>query len=154
MSGPLAKCVPLDWVAVAAVYWIGVALGLGVSVGVLLSGFLATGRAGVAVAIVGAVAVGAGLGFLLWDAGEALAGAVGGLSGAAGSAGVVRGALRRGGVRGATAALIAIAALVCALLALVPLLGYLEAALLPALAARVRGRERDRYAGLRILARD
>ena len=140
--------------AVGAVYWIGVALGLGVSAGVLLAGFLATGRAGIAVAIVGAAVVGAGLGFLIWDAEEAIAGAAGGLAGAAGSAGVVRGALRRGGVRGATAALIAIAAFLCALLALVPLVGYLEAALLPALAARVRGRERDRYAGLRILARD
>jgi hypothetical protein len=150
----VSEMCPSRLVAVAAVYWIGVALGLGVSAGVLLSGFLATGRVGIAVAIVGAAAVGAGLGFLIWDAGEALAGALGGVAGAAGSAGVVRGALRRGGVRGATAALIAIAALVCALLALVPLVGYIEAALLPALAARVRGRERDRYAGLRILARD
>ena len=49
-----------------AVYWIGVALGLGVAAGVLLAGLLASGRAGTAVAIMGAAAVGAGLGVLIW----------------------------------------------------------------------------------------
>jgi hypothetical protein len=141
-------------VAVAAVYWIGLALGLGVSVGILFAGLLASGRAGVAAAVVGAAAAGAALGFLVSGSGEAIAGAIGGVAGAGGSAAVVRGALRRGGVRGATAALIGVAALVCALLALVPLLGYVEAVLVPALGARVRGRQSERYAGLRILARD
>jgi hypothetical protein len=141
-------------VAVAAVYWIGLALGLGVSVGVLFAGFLASGRAGIAAAVVGAAAAGAALGFLVSGSGEAIAGAIGGVAGAGGSATVVRGALRRGGVRGATAALIGIAAVVCALLALVPLLGYVEALVVPALGARVRRREGERYAGLRILARD
>jgi hypothetical protein len=141
-------------VAVAAVYWIGLALGLGVSVGILLAGFLASGRAGIAAAVVGAAAAGAALGFLVSGSGEAIAGAIGGVAGAGGSAAVVRGALRRGGVRGATAALIGIAAVVCALLALVPLLGYLEVLVVPALGARVRGRQSERYAGLRILARD
>jgi hypothetical protein len=136
------------------VYWIGVALGLGVAAGVLLAGLLAAGRAGMAVAILGAAAVGAGVGFLIWGGEEAIAGAIGGAVGAAGTAGLVRGALRRGGVRGATAALIGIAALVCALLAFVPLLGYVEAIVVPALGARVRRREGDRYACLRILARD
>jgi hypothetical protein len=139
---------------VAAVYWIGLALGLGVSAGILLAGFLATGRAGIAAAVVAAAAAGAGLGLLIAGGEEAVAGAVGGLAGAGGSASVVRGALRRGGVRGATAALIGLAALVCALLALVPFLGYVEAVVLPALGLRVRRREGDRYAGLRILARD
>jgi hypothetical protein len=139
---------------VAAVYWIGVALGLGVSVGVLLAGLLAHGRVGMAAAIGGAAAVGAGLGFLIWGGQEAIAGALGGAAGSAGTAGLVRGALRRGGVRGATAALIGIAALVCAALAFVPFLGYVEAVLIPALGARARRREGERYAGLRILARD
>lgn len=136
-----------------AVYWFGVALGLGVAAGVLLAGLLATGRAGIAVAIVAAAAGGAALGFLFGGT-EAVAGGVGGVAGASGSSGVVRGAFRRGGVRGATAVLIGIAALLCAVLAFVPLLGYLEAVVLPALGARVRSREGDRYAGLRILARD
>lgn len=135
-------------------YWIGVALGLGVAAGVLLAGLLAAGRAGVALAILGAAAVGAGVGFLIGGGEEAIAGGLGGAVGAAGTAGLVRGALRRGGVRGATAALIGIAALVCALLAFIPFLGYVEAIVVPALGARVRRREGDRYAGLRILARD
>jgi hypothetical protein len=139
---------------VGTVYWIGLALGLGVSGGLLLAGLLASGRAGIATAVAGAAVVGAALGFLISGPEEAIAGAVGGLAGAGGAAGVVRGALRRGGVRGATAALVGVAALVCALLALVPFLGYVEAVVLPALGARVRRREGDRYAGLRILARD
>jgi hypothetical protein len=139
---------------VGAVYWIGVALGLGVSAGVLLAGLLATGRAGIVAAIVGAAAAGAALGFLIGGSEDAIAGGIGGVAGAAGSSGVVRGALRRGGVRGATAVLIAVAAFLCAVLAFVPLLGYLEAIVVPALGARVRSREGERYAGLRILARD
>ena len=64
------------------------------------------------------------------------------------------GALRRGGTRGGTAALVALAALVVAVLALIPGVGYLEALALPALGARIRRRGGERYAGLRILARD
>jgi hypothetical protein len=139
---------------VGSIYWIGLVLGLGVSIGVLLAGLLATGRLGIAAAVVGAAVAGAAVGFLISGTEEGIAGAVGGVAGAAGSAGLVRGTLRRGGVRGATAALIGVAALVCALLALVPFLGYIEAVVVPALGARVRRREGDRYAGLRILARD
>ena len=135
-------------------YWIGVALGFGVSVGVVLAGLLANGRAGVAVALVGAAVAGGAIGFLVWGTEEAIAGALGGLAGAGGTARVVTGALRRGGVRGATAVLVVIAGLVCALLALVPFLGYVEAVVLPVLGARARRREGERYAGLRILARD
>jgi hypothetical protein len=139
---------------VGSVYWIGVALGLGVSAGVLLAGLLASGRSGIAAAIVGAAAIGAAVGFLIGGPEEAIAGGIGGVAGAAGSAGLVRGALRRGGVRGATAALVGAAALVCAALAFVPFLGYLEAVALPVLGTRVRSREGRRYAGLRTLARD
>jgi hypothetical protein len=67
---------------------------------------------------------------------------------------VVRGALRRGGTRGGTAALVALAALGAAGIAFVPGLGYVEALILPALAARLRRRSPERYAGLRMLARD
>jgi hypothetical protein len=66
----------------------------------------------------------------------------------------VTGALRRGGTRGGTATLVALAALVTAGLAFVPVVGYLEAVALPALALRLRRREPERYAGLRTLARD
>ena len=47
-----------------------------------------------------------------------------------------------------------LAALVVAALALIPGVGYLEALVLPALGARLRRRGGERYAGLRILARD
>jgi hypothetical protein len=39
-------------------------------------------------------------------------------------------------------------------LAFVPVLGYLETLALPVLAARMRRRRPERYAGLRTLARD
>jgi len=135
-------------------YWIGLLVGVGAGFGVLFTGALSTIRGGVVAAILLAAAAGTGLGFALenWD--EALGGGLGGLAGALGSAQVVRGALRRGGTRGGTAALVAFAALVVAALALIPGVGYLEALALPALGARLRRRSGDRYAGLRILARD
>ena len=43
---------------------------------------------------------------------------------------------------------------VLAAVAWIPVVGYLEATLLPALAARLRGRADERYAGLRSLAKD
>jgi hypothetical protein len=46
------------------------------------------------------------------------------------------------------------AAVVVAALALIPGVGYLEAVAIPALGARLRRRGGERYAGLRILARD
>ena len=136
-------------------YWIGVAAGIGAAAGVLLAGAL---RAVVAVAVV-AAAAGAALGYGIdaWQPGswgDVAAGAVGGLFGAFGAAQIVRGALRRGGTAGGTAVIVAGAALVVAGLAWVPALGYLEALGLPVLAARLRRRSPERYAGLRTLARD
>jgi len=43
---------------------------------------------------------------------------------------------------------------VLAAVAWIPVAGYLEATLVPALAARLRGRADERYAGLRSLAKD
>jgi hypothetical protein len=137
-----------DW------YWIGLVVGIGVGCGLAFSGALAAFRAGlVAAALLGAAA-GVGIGFALdnWD--EALGGGLGGLAGVLGSAQVVRGTLRRGGTRWGTAALVALAAVAVAALALVPGVGYLEAVALPALGARLRRRAGQRYAGLRVLARD
>ncbi|HVH52217.1 MAG TPA: hypothetical protein VM690_08740, partial [Gaiellaceae bacterium] len=79
---------------------------------------------------------------------------VGGLLGALGAVTVVRGALGRGGTRGGTGVLVAAAALLVAGLALVPVVGFIEALALPALAVRLRRRSPERYAGLRTLARD
>ena len=131
-------------------YTIGLLAGLGAAVGVLAAGLFPR----LAPAALGAAAVAVGIGFARFDWDEAVAGAVGGLLGALGATTIVRGALRRGGTRGGTAALVAAAAVVTAGLAFVPVLGYLEAVVLPALALRLRRREPERYAGLRTLARD
>ena len=140
-------------------YWIGVCAGLGAAAGVLLVGLAGAGRATLAVAGALALAAGAGIGFAVqsWQPGSwgcILAGALGALGGALGAAQVVTGALRRGGTRGGTAVLVAVAAIVVAAVAWVPVLGYLEALALPLLAARIRRRAPERYAGLRTLARD
>jgi hypothetical protein len=139
-------------------YWIGVCAGLGAGVGVLLAGIAGRGRAALVAAALATVAgAGAGFGIDAWQPGgwgDVIAGAAGALLGALGAAQIVGGALRRGGTRGGTAVLVAGAALVVAALALVPVLGYLEALALPALAARLRRRAPETYAGLRTLARD
>ena len=133
-----------DW------YTIGILVGLGAAIGVAATGVLRRALAGLVVAAVAAVAI--GLVFGQWD--EAVGGAVGAVCGSIGSAPLVRGTLRRGGTRGGTALLLALAALVGAALAFVPVLGYLEAVAVPALGARLRSRAPERHAGLRSLARD
>ena len=135
-------------------YWIGVSLGLGIGIGGLLSALIAPRRwAAVAVAAGrgsdrrrGRLAIGG------WH--ESLAGGIGGALGAWVVATLVAGSLSRGGTRGGTAALVGLASLVLAALAFVPVVGYLEAVALPAVAARARRRRPERYAGLRSLARD
>src|SRR5579872_1954934 len=132
-------------------YWIGVAAGLGAAAGVLLAGALRV--AVIAVAVL-AAAAGAALGYGIdaWQPGswgDIAAGAAGGFAGALGAATIVRGALRRGGTVLGTTLIVAAAALVTAGLAWVPAVGYLEALALPALAARLRRRSPERYAGLR-----
>ena len=137
-----------DW------YTIGLALGLGTAVGVLFAGILSSTPLGRVAGIVLAGGVGAAIGFAIEDWTEVAGGAVGGLVGAAAAAIVVAGALRRGGTRGGLALIVAAVAAGLAGLAFVPAAGYLEAVALPALAARLRRTQADRYAGLRTLARD
>ncbi len=131
-------------------YSIGVLVGLGATLGVAATGALGRAVPAAAIAAAGAAA----LGFVVWGWGEAVGGAAGALCGAFGSGPVVAGALRRGGTRGGTATLIALASLVGAALAFVPVLGYLEAVAVPVLGARLHRRAPDRHAGLRSLARD
>ena len=136
-------------------YWIGVSAGLGAAAGLLVAG-VAARAAAVAAAV--ATAAGLGLGFAVdaWQpggVGDWIVGAAGGLLGGLGALVIVRGALRRGGTPGGTAVLVAGAALLAGGLAFVPVLGYLEALALPALAARLRRRAPERYAGLRTLAK-
>jgi hypothetical protein len=137
-----------DW------YTIGLTAGLATALGVLLAALLATVRWGVPVAFLGGVAGGVLIGLLPWGWDEAIAGGVAGGLGALGASGIVRGALRRGGTRGATALIVGAASLLLAALALVPVVGYLVAVAVPALAARLRRRSDRTYAGLRILAKD
>jgi hypothetical protein len=135
-------------------YWIGVCAGLGVAIGVLLAGFLAGARLGLVGALLLAAAAGVGVGLVIGEWNEAIGGAAGGVLGTAGAAQLVSGTLRRGGARFGTAVFVGLAALVLAAVAWVPVVGYLEAVLVPAIAARLRRRAPERYAGLRSLARD
>jgi hypothetical protein len=133
-----------DW------YTIGILAGLGAAIGVACTGALRRALLGLVVAAAAAVAI--GFAFGQWD--EAAGGLVGAACGALGSAPIVSGTLRRGGTRGGTATLLALASLVAAGLAFVPVVGYLEALAVPLLGARLRRRSPDRHAGLRTLARD
>jgi len=140
-------------------YWIGVSLGNGLGAGVLLAGAAGARRAVAFVAAAVAAGAGAAIGYGVesWQSGgwvDLAGGALGGGVGVLAAAQIVRGALRRGGTRVATAILVAGAALLVAGLAWVPALGYVEALALPGLAARLRRRAPERYAGLRSLARD
>jgi hypothetical protein len=137
-----------DW------YWIGVCVGLGVGVGVFLAGVLAGTRMVLMAALALAIGIGVALGFALGEWDEAVGGGAGGALGAIGAAQLVAGTLRRGGARFGTAVLLAVAALLLAALAWIPAVGYLEAVVVPALGARLRGRAPERFAGLRSLARD
>jgi hypothetical protein len=135
-------------------YWIGVCAGLGVALGVLLAGLLAGSRVAFTAALLLATGGGVAIGFALgqWD--EAIGGGAGGALGAIGAAQLVTGTLRRGGARFGVAVFIGLAALLLAAIAWIPIAGYLEATLVPAFAARLRGRAAERYAGLRTLAKD
>jgi hypothetical protein len=138
---------------VETVYLVGLFTGLGASLGLAFAGGLAGTRGGYAPAAVLAAAVAVLLGLLLAGWPEAVGGGVGGLLGGAGAGPVVRGTLERGGTRTGTALLFALVALGGAVLAVIPLVGYLEAIALPVLALRVRRRGGERYAGLRTLAK-
>src|SRR6266498_3762276 len=137
-----------DW------YWIGVCAGLGVGIGVLLAGLFAGTRIALTGALVFAAGLGVAVGFGIGEWDEAIGGGAGGTLGAIGAAQLVAGTLRRGGARFGTAVFIGLAAIVLAALAWIPAVGYLEATVVPAFAARLRGRTPERFAGLRSLARD
>ena len=135
-------------------YRIGVAAGIGAGIALVAAGWLAKSRAGALLSILIGAGAGVAVGLALGDWPEAVGGAIGGVLGGLGAAPLAAGTLRRGGTVVGTGILIGLAGLGIAALALVPFLGYLEAAALPALAARAHRREPERYAGLRTLARD
>ena len=66
---------------------------------------------------------------------------------------VVRGAMRRGATMGATAFMLAGAAIIIAIVSLIPLVGYVAAIGAPIFAIRKVRSEPERYAGLRTLAK-
>jgi hypothetical protein len=136
-----------DW------YTIGLTLGLGVGFGVILAGLLAANTVGIGAAVVVGVVAGAALGWAIGDTSELVAGALGGLLGALSAAAVVVGALRRGATRFGVAAYLGAVGILLLLVALIPVAGYAAAIFLPVLAARLRGREAARFAGLRTLAK-
>ena len=137
-----------DW------YSIGIALGVGVALGALFAGLLSATPLGRIAAVVLAGAAGALAGIVIDNTAELVAGGIAGLAGGAAAAVVVAGALRRGGTRAGLALIVAGVAVALAALAFVPVVGYLEALALPALAVRLRRTRADRYAGLRSLAKD
>lgn len=136
-----------DW------YSIGVALGVAFGLALVLAGVLGVNAVGVTASLVLGTALGVAVGLVVDDTEELVSGAVGGLLGAATAAIVVRGARRRGGTHLGVATYVGAAGILVALLALIPVVGYVVAVALPALALRMRGRAAARYAGLRTLAR-
>jgi hypothetical protein len=134
-------------------YTIGLCLGLGLGLSVAITGILGTNVLGIGAAAVVGAALGGAIGLLIGDASETIAGAIGGVLGALSAAAVVVGALRRGATRFGVGAYVgALGVLIC-LVALVPVAGYVLAVALPVLAARMRGRQAARFAGLRSLAK-
>ena len=135
-------------------YTVGLAAGVGVALAVLLAALFGPTRLWLAGPLLVGAAAAAALALAVFGWPEAVGGGVGAALGAVGAGQLVRGALGRGGTRGGTALLVALAAAVLAGLALIPVLGYVEAAAAPVLAARLRRRAGRTYAGLRILARE
>jgi hypothetical protein len=135
------------------VWIIGISAGAGAAIGIAAAGLLArSARAPFTAAVLALVAAGV-LAWLVFDWKAGLAGAVGGLLGGFGAGVFVRGAVRRGGTASGTAVLLIAAAAVVLALALIPIVGFLEAVAIPAFALRARQRAGEKYAGLRTLAK-
>jgi len=134
-------------------YWVGVLLGLGVGAGVVAAALVGRTLAGIILGGIAAAAVGVAFGLIADGTLPPIAGGVGGVVGTLGASQIVRGALRRGGTAIGVAALVGGAGLLLVVLAFVPVLGYVEAVVVPVLGFRVRRRSAERYAGLRTLAK-
>lgn len=136
-----------DW------YTIGLTLGLALGCGVILAGLLAANRIGIGIAIAFGIGAGFLVGYAIGDTEETVAGVLGGVLGAVSAAVVVMGAFRRGATRLGVGTYVGSVGVLVVLLSLIPIVGYVIAVVLPLLAARMRGREAARYAGLRTLAK-
>lgn len=120
-------------------YLLGVALGLGVAAGT--PGQRREGNRVLALTLIIAAAVAAGL-IAVFATGWAIVATI---------AGVAIGVFS---FRHLAPSAVLAAALALALIALVPVAGYLEALMAPLLGERLRRRASDRFAGLRTLAKD
>jgi hypothetical protein len=134
-------------------YTIGLCLGIGLGIGVILSGILGSTAMGASAAAIVGTAGGAVFGLLVAGTPETIAGGVGGFLGAFAAAVVVRGALRRGATRMGIATYLGAVGVLALLLSLIPAVGYVLAVVVPLLAVRLRGQQAARYAGLRTLAK-
>jgi len=135
------------------IWRISISAGAGAALGVAAAGLLArSARAPLAAAVLALAAAGV-LAWLVFDWKAAVAGAAGGLLGGFGAGVFVRGAVRRGGTSAGTAVLLVGAAALAFALALIPIVGFLEAVAIPAFALRARQRAGEKYAGLRTLAK-
>src|SRR5262245_30024287 len=125
-------------------YWIGVSAGLGAAVGILIAAAVgAAVRVVLVVAGVAAVLAGLAVGFGIdeWQPGgweDVVLGAGGALLGLLAAVQIIGGALRRGGTRGGTGALVAGSAFLVAALAWLPAVGYPMVLALPVLAGPPR----------------
>lgn len=145
---------PSTLASVGLWYWLGLALGLGVALGIVFAAALSQLRAGIVLACAGAATAGCAIGLVWLGPAAAAAFAIGGVIGAFAAGELSRATLTRGGTRAASALLLVLGALALGALALVPVLGYLEGAVVLVLGSRLRRRSGRRFAGLRVLARD
>lgn len=135
------------------VWIVGIAAGAGAAFGIAAAGLLARFPRGAALAALLALAVAGVLAWVVFDWKAAIAGAAGGALCGYGAGVFVRGAVQRGGTAAGTAVLVLGAALILFALALIPIVGFVEALAIPALAARARRRAGEKFAGLRTLAK-
>lgn len=136
--------------AVGSWYTIGAMLGSSVGLGVLLAGLFGASRVGLVAALVVGLAI--TVPFVLgFELAASVAAVVGVVVGVCSGHVVVQGALRRGGTRLGVAGFMAVGGLLLMLVSAIPVVGYLVAVGVPVYAARIRGRQPTRFAGLRSL---
>src|SRR5262249_33762273 len=97
--------------------------------------------------------LGGAAGWLIVDWKGGVAGAIAGVLSGFGAGTLARNAVRRGGTPGGTAILFVAGGVVALALSLIPVLGFVEAVAIPAVALRSRQRADEKYAGLRTLAK-
>src|SRR3954470_2516995 len=127
---------------------IGIGAGIGVALGLAAAGaFARSARAPIPAGAGGLI----GWLFLDWKAGAA--GAIAGVLSGFGAGTFARGAVRRGGTSGGTAAIFGVVAVLALALSFIPIVGFIEAIAIPVVGLRSRQRAGEKYAGLRTLAK-